>query len=406
MKKWKKICLIAANALCLLCIGAGAIVLSVLGNTLLSQQAAEAWRGDNEMQFAQVSVFLPVGGELTESKIQSFRSSLDTKLAEAGIEEPEEGSLWTDAYCAIGSATVASSRGSSSATAIGIGGDYFLFHPLELFSGHYISGDDQSKDLVLIDETLAWRLYGGTDLEGMSLTVNGEPCLIAGVVKLESDFATEHALEEGTPMIFMAYERLGTKQEEGGVQEAGASAYEIVMPNPLTGYAKSVVAEGIGSADGVITVENSRRYSGGELRTVLSEFGERGMRKTAIVFPYWENAARYVESWMALVYLLMLLFAILPVITLIWLGVRLFRLSKRLSRRGLRLAGEKLEDRKERRWLQKQQGKRVARGRKKTASAVSTAPLEAEENILPVDVESIVQEILEDNARRKQKPEQ
>ena len=53
--------------------------------------------------------------------------------------------------------------------------------------------------------------------------VNGEPCLIAGVVKLESDFATEHALEEGTPMIFMAYERLGTKQEEGGVQEAGAS---------------------------------------------------------------------------------------------------------------------------------------------------------------------------------------
>ena len=402
MQKLKRILLIAANALCVICVAAGLIVQSSMRGTLRSQQAAVDWRGENEMEFAQVSVFLPVDSALNESQIQTFRSSLETKLTEAGLEEPEEGSLWTDAYCAVGTASVSSARGSSSATAIGIGGDFFLFHPLYLLSGQYIAGDDLMKDLVLIDKTLAWKLYGGTDLAGMTLTVNGESCIIAGVVELEQDFATRHALAEDTPMIFMAYERMSAGEPQ---TEAGACAYEIVMPNPLTGYAKSVVDEGLGSGTGVMTVENSDRFSGSGIRAVLGDFGQRAMRDTAIVLPYWENAARYIETWMALLYVLTLLFAVLPAITLIWLAVRLFRLGKKGARRGIRLAGEKLEDRRERRWLQKQQGKRVAGRRAPPVQPAEQPVVPAAAADLPPDVESIVQEILAENKRNKQGPE-
>ena len=37
-------------------------------------------------------------------------------------------------------------------------------------------------DLVILDEEIAWRLYGGTNLAGMPVTINGEHFLIGGVV--------------------------------------------------------------------------------------------------------------------------------------------------------------------------------------------------------------------------------
>lgn len=393
MQKLKRIVLIAANALCLLCLIAGVIALSGLRGTLDSQKAAVRWRGENENAFAQVSAFFPLGGEVKEDAIRSFRSSLETKFAEAGLEQPENGRLWADSYCSIGTARVSGARGSSEATAVGIGGDFFLFHPLQLYDGQYISGSDLMKDRVVIDKTLAWKLYGGMELAGMPLTVNGEECIIAGVVELESDFATSKALKAGTPMIFMAYERMTTDSAENA--EAGASAYEIVMPNPLSGYALGIMEQGIGAADTVQVVENSRRFSFAELREVIADFGSRAMRQSALVLPYWENAAIYVESCMALVWVLMLLFAILPCVTLAFYAAKLYVYGKQQAKRGIRSAGEKLEARREKRWFEKQQGKRVA-GRTPVHSATHIeVPVASEPE---PDVESIVREIMQEKA--------
>ena len=75
--------------------------------------------------------------------------------------------VYTDAYCAFGKTSVTGDHGSSDASVIAVGGNYFLFHPLELVSGTYFSESDVMHDRVVLDETLAWKLFGGSNLAGM-----------------------------------------------------------------------------------------------------------------------------------------------------------------------------------------------------------------------------------------------
>ena len=67
------------------------------------------------------------------------------------MEAPEGGSLYTDAYSGRTSLSVSGkSPGSVTVTAVGAGGNYFLFHPLTLLSGGYISDEDYMADRVVI----------------------------------------------------------------------------------------------------------------------------------------------------------------------------------------------------------------------------------------------------------------
>ena len=59
MKKFKRILLIAVNALCLLGVLAGVVAFTSIRKTQISQDAATRWRGESDMRFAQVSVFTP-----------------------------------------------------------------------------------------------------------------------------------------------------------------------------------------------------------------------------------------------------------------------------------------------------------------------------------------------------------
>ena len=54
---------------------------------------------------------------------------------------------------------------------LAVGGQFFEFHPLRLLSGSYIAEGDLSPDRVLLDRELAWELFGGTELTGMSVEV-------------------------------------------------------------------------------------------------------------------------------------------------------------------------------------------------------------------------------------------
>jgi hypothetical protein len=105
------------------------VIFSTLGQKLQSQQAAKRFTGDSGERFAQASAFFPVGKGTDEAGIYGFRETMEEKLSEASIEAPENGSLWADCYSAQGEVNVTGPRGSSNASVIGVGGDYFLFHP-------------------------------------------------------------------------------------------------------------------------------------------------------------------------------------------------------------------------------------------------------------------------------------
>ncbi len=330
---------------------------SVAG-TLTALTAARRFRGESEMRFAQIACYLPVGQEKSPNEIYQFRQSLNGKFQEQSLEAPENGSLYVDAYSAVASLSAEGPHGSAQVQAIAVGGDFFYFHPMELKSGSYFSDDDLMDDLVLLDEDMAWRLFGGSDLVGMDMTINGEHFIVSGVVAREDDFATRAAYS-GEPGLFMSYSAL--ERLQGGDADGTINCYEIVLPDPISGYALGVVKDGFPVGQGDV-VENSDRYAAGKLFSVLKSFGQRSMRVNGVIYPYWENAARLTEDYAAGLMLLAILLAICPVTFALVIGIREiirgYRFMKRTVPAKVESAVEKSrEKRLEKKFEKKDEGK-------------------------------------------------
>lgn len=327
MKNKKTILLYAMNALLLILIALCLFKIHSYSNVLLSQQAESYWKGDSKLRFAQVSCFFPVDKLTSTDSIRAFRKTIDSKLVDAGVEPKEDGQYWTDCYSATDSLTVKGDRNSTEATVIGVGGNFFLFHPYELLSGSYIAEDDLMKDRVVLDYELAWKLFGGDNLAGMTVTINGKPYYVAGVVRRETDKFSDRAFS-GEPVMFMSYDTLSALKpgksdgtDTGKAAGAGIDCYEIAMPDPISNYAEAFVTESFKSAKGVV-VENSARYSFSSIINMFRKFGSRSIYDSGVVYPYWENAARVSEVYVARLYVLILLLALFPFICLIALTVR------------------------------------------------------------------------------------
>ena len=104
------------------------------------------------------------------------------------------------------------------------------------------------------------------------------------------------------------------------------------MPDPISGYAKSVVSDNF-QTDGGDIVENSSRYSLGHLWEIIRSFGDRSMRTNGVIYPYWENAARLTEDYAALLLVLSILFALCPAGFVLVNGIRYVRRGYRYAKK-------------------------------------------------------------------------
>lgn len=323
---WRRWLLLGVNLLLLAGVAASLAGWGRMRGTLPTLSAAQRFQGGGETRFAQLACYLPVDQGKKEEDIFTFRQSLEGKLVEQSLEAPENGSLTIDAYCGIAGVTVSSENTTgSSVKAVGVGGDFFYFHPLQLRSGAYIRSEDLMDDLVVLDEETAWRLFGGTDLAGLTMYINSEPFVVAGVVARESDFATEKAYT-GEGGVFLSYSALSRL-----VETASITCYELVMPDPISGYAKGVVEETFPIGDGDV-VENSSRYSLSHLLEVAKNFSERAMRVNGVIYPYWENAVRLTEGYAALLAVLAMACAAFPAATALVLAIRQIRRAYRFAK--------------------------------------------------------------------------
>ena len=297
-----------------------------VSGTLESLTAAGRFLGEGDTRFAQLACYLPVDDGKTEEAIFSFRQELESQMVEQSLEAQEGGRLYIDAYSGTASVSISSDNaGSAMVKAVGVGGDFFYFHPLRLRAGAYIKSDDLMDDLVVLDEEMAWRLFGGIELAGLTVNINGTPFVVSGVIARETDFATGKAYtgDGGVYMSFSAMKRL--------VNSADITGYEIVMPNPISGYAKGMLEDSFPIGDGDV-VENSDRYGLLHLWEVIRSFGLRSMRLNGVIYPYWENAARLTEDYAALLLLLGVLLALYPLLTALVLIIRDVRRAYRFAK--------------------------------------------------------------------------
>ena len=311
-----------------------------LRRTLDSQRAAEHWAGDGgaPFAFAQLSCF-PAGTDaLSISDVYAFRSALTNELTEASLTV-EDGRAFVDAWSAAGNLQVVGEHGSADAEITAVGGEYFLFHPLRLLSGGYIAEDDVMDDRVVLDRELAWRLFGGTDLTGLTVTIGpaATPFVVAGVVEREDDFASRKARGDGGMGLYMSYRAFSRLSDAGDGSEsetltaAPIACYELVTPQPVKGYAESFLRDNLKSAGEYLN--NTDRFTVGSVWQLLREFGTRSMRLTDVVYPDWENAARCIGDWCALFLALAALFVILPAFTaLVATLALLVRARKKLAK--------------------------------------------------------------------------
>ncbi len=279
-----------------------------LGGNQVTQTMAGRWSDDGEA--SQVSCFFSVDSGITEDAIIEFEHTVDGALADASVLQESENPgarLWADAYSADGQVTLSTGKTNLTADAIGIGGDFFLFHPVKLLYGSYFSGNDLMQDYCVIDEDAAWQLFGSNDVAGMMVEIGGIPHIVVGVVERPSGRLAEAAGLDST-LVYVSYKTLSELGRDNGINH-----YEIVMPDPVTGFAVNFIREKLGNDEKETeVVENTSRYSLVSRLKLLTQFGTRSMNGKAIIYPYWENIARGYEDILTLLTLFEILFLIYP----------------------------------------------------------------------------------------------
>lgn len=362
-KKWIVFSIVSASSavLALVCL----VLFSSSGKSLRSQQAASVWAGDSGQKYAQISVFAPSDGGLDTGKIMGFRQ----KVTEATADTTAKNVVnpYVDAWSARGTVSISGDHGSTDASVTATGGDFFVFHPLDLVSGSYYSDDDLMKDRVLLDEELAWKLFGGTDLAGMYVSIGGKPFVVAGVVSREDD-KYDKAAYSGGAGLYMPYNTYAAltsspSQAPGGgaagttgtgtgtgtgagagtaagggaaqtpAQKPGITCYEIVMPNPVTAFASGLAAKELNADGKYAVIDNSARFGARQVfNNVIKNAGKRAMRTDAIGYPYWENAARLAENRAGFFLLMELIFWLCPIVFAVIVLVVLFKYLKKRAK--------------------------------------------------------------------------
>ena len=346
MKK-RRIVYIVMAVLLLVYYGLGILMQHYISQ-LPEQLVADRWEFDGKAD--QVSMFFTEDQLINENSIKRLEYTMESKMAEKGIvpddedddqadskiidtvgigrrnEEPvaqtaeqEKPKIYSSCYCAQGIVTISFERlKAENVDAIGVAGDFFLFHPMELVSGSYFGPDDIMKDLVVLDEDLAWQLFGSNDIVGQCVTIGGINHYVAGVVKrIDGRFPEAAGLTKGT--IYMSYDSLAkygtilsgrTEQveisEDGTtMQSGGINCYEVVMPSPVDGIVAMLLKESVGLDDKYIrVVDNTERFNGLSLFEVASNFGIRSMWTQPIFYPYWENVARGWEDVLSVFFMI------------------------------------------------------------------------------------------------------
>jgi len=305
MKRYRKILVLGAflfSTILLVCIERGIV------GSLSTQQLADRW--SKEEEFAQFACYFTEDAYFSEEQILAVERKLVTSMEEASITSENEngGRNWIDAYSTEGTLAISSNRGTMQVRAFGVGGDFFQFHPLTLLDGNYFNASDENEDGVIIDEMVAWQLFGSNNVAGMEVEIDGTIYPIRGVVRSDKGLFSE-VVKEGAATIYVSYGILNGKDGSLAVE-----CYEVLVASPVKDFAKDAVAAALGmDEESYELVECSARFDLGHRFDVIKNFGVRSMTTKNIVFPYWENRARGYEDVSALFLVLEMICLVYPV---------------------------------------------------------------------------------------------
>lgn len=270
------------------------IVLSCIGNyyknVLQDINVAKKW--DSEGGYTQMSVYLPVDTMQDTLLFEGMLYQMEDALKKESIEpENSKSRMIVGAYSGLGSVTMQTEDSTATVDAIGVGGDFFYFHPLEMIDGECFSDEYLMQDYVVLDKGTAWKLFGALNVTGMTVEIGGVPFIVAGVYEpMDIPLAQEAGLDQS--IVFLFYPSLKQYGTVSGVQWL-----DFLLPNPVSGFGEKILTEN-STVDlkRAVVMEHNTRFNVIPLYKLVPKYLERIMSKTGIIYPYWENMARGYEN--------------------------------------------------------------------------------------------------------------
>lgn len=324
--KRKHIALIVINGVSILFFAVMTLLAAMVKCSLPDQHTADRWT-DGSNRYAQVSIYTDSSASFSTDSIFMARVNIEKKLIENSlISENENARVMVDSFStAQNKITLSAEHGNAEANMIATGGDFFIFHPLDLISGYYYSESDLMHDRIMIDEVLAWQLYGSSDISGKPVIIGEKYFFVSGVFRASENNDVQKVYGN-SPRVFMPYQ--GYELLNGDVS---FNSYEVCLPDPVTGIGMQMVSEAF-TLDETTSriIENSARYSLKNRFDIISNFGMRSISDNAVVYPYWENAARITEDKSAFLLVMQTIGLVAPVATVVCLLIKLYLKRKML----------------------------------------------------------------------------
>lgn len=279
---------------------------------LYDQQAAVRWSDEDD--FAQLSCFYPVTEQPEEYAFQSLHHSIEDALKNASMESAAEGAeLFIDAYSMTGALTLSTDNADMEVKAVGVTERFFQFHPVSLINGSYFDENMLMKDGIILDEDAAFTLYGSNDVVGMPVFIGNSQYYIRGVVERDDSYLAKKAGLD----VSVCYVSADTLANLGVVE--GSYTYEVLMPNPVDGFAKDILVKALNDTEGRLeVVENSSRFSPQSRKEIMMDYAVRSMNSKGILYPYWENVARAMEDITAAFYMVQIVTFLVVTVLLLW----------------------------------------------------------------------------------------
>lgn len=364
--------------------------------------------GEKRMPYAQVSAFISPGHGMQLDEVSNVRSSIAEKLNKDSYSDSTTGGrVWIDAYSCETNINLRKDTNTLSATAVGVGGDFFQFHPMKLLSGSYIADSDLNHDRIVVDENFAWAMFGSNDIVGMQVWLGDSIYFISGVVEVPEDDISALAYGDNN-RVYMYYSELKRINENLPI-----TCYEAVLPNPISNYAYYALREAYGlsddsedtslnkkknplSFDDVEIIENTKRFNTMELLTNIKTWKFRTMRTSSVGYPYWENVARVQDDTQMRLLLVRIILLIFPILSGIWFVYGLWK-KKTWTIKGLLL--EEIDKAKERKAWKLYEEKMAAEDAAENLElAMEDVGLAAENEVENTDIAAENMEIATKNA--------
>lgn len=333
----RRIVTAAVNFVCI----SGAAVFCMLSDIqtggLTSQNGAERWQNGSDNEYVQISCFFSDDSGMNEDSVNAARGAVKTALSDASLKESEGSRLWIDAYStSLGKYEVSGNkRGTAKTEITAVTSDFFLIHGLDFVNGSYFREGELSENGIVIDRGLAWQIFGSDDVAGLTVDIDSVSFYVAGVVDIPQCSA-EKKTYGNLPRAYIPYSMAEkiytnyTSDDKGIRQSIPVECYETVMPNPVKNFAYNTLNKFTEEQyeNTAVTVQNTDRFSLPRSFNRLRHLSESVVISNSVSYPWWENAARVTDVKVSLNLFAVMVFLIIPVITLAVILVRIFKRVK------------------------------------------------------------------------------